>query len=201
MLAHVGQDARHAKHEPNIKVETFLPPRVSALRHDMAILDRKVLERRCFQTRVCFDAASGCELTDVLQAGRGRCRLLCAMGISNTMAYQALKSACDTVIYAPMLCVLFLGTRMRALQITQGKGDPPMFAQIAMQVCTWAVLIQTSLALAIPLFTGQAAQLDEDGNVVADGFNQSSTISLEFIEDKKVMLFYMTLIEIHTIEF
>ena len=29
----------------------------------------------CFQTRVCFDAASGCELTDVLQAGRGRCRL------------------------------------------------------------------------------------------------------------------------------
>ena len=75
MLAHVGQDARHAKHEPNIKVETFLPPRVSALRHDMAILDRKVLERRCFQTRVCFDAASGCELTDVLQAGRGRCRL------------------------------------------------------------------------------------------------------------------------------
>tara|TARA_Y100001978_G_scaffold201650_1_gene220524 strand:+ start:916 stop:2313 length:1398 start_codon:yes stop_codon:yes gene_type:complete len=29
-------------------------------------------------------------------------------------------------------------------------------------------------------------ELDEDGNVVADGFNQSSTISLEFIEDKKV---------------
>lgn len=94
------------------------------------------------------------------------CSFQDCMGISNTMAYQALKSACDTVIYAPMLCVLFLGTRMRALQITQGKGDPPMFAQIAMQVCTWAVLIQTSLALAIPLFTGQAAQLDDDGNVI-----------------------------------
>merc|ERR1719420_1334338 len=70
------------------------------------------------------------------------------------------------MIYAPMLCILFLGTRMRALQITQGKGDPPMFAQVAMQVCTWAVLVQTCLALAIPLFTGQAAETDEDGNVV-----------------------------------
>jgi len=89
------------------------------------------------------------------------------MGSTNTIAYEALKCACDTVIYAPMLCVLFLGTRMRALQITQGKGDPPFFAQIAMQVCTWAVLIQTFLALAIPLFTGQAAQMDEDGNVIS----------------------------------
>jgi hypothetical protein len=29
-------------------------------------------------------------------------------------------------------------------------------------------------------------ELDQSGNVVAEGFNQSSTVSLEFITDKKI---------------
>merc|ERR1719378_1626148 len=34
-----------------------------------------------------------------------------------------LESACTTVTYAPMLCVLFLGTRMRAIQLSQGETE------------------------------------------------------------------------------
>ena len=63
-----------------------------------------------------------------------------------------------------MLCVLFLGARMRALQITQGEGAPQSYAQSAMEMCAWSVLVQTLLVLAIPMFTGEVPETDEDGN-------------------------------------
>ena len=48
-------------------------------------------------------------------------------GVELTMlatAKDALESAKATVQFAPMLSVLFVMTRMRALQITQQKGAP-----------------------------------------------------------------------------
>ena len=35
------------------------------------------------------------------------------------------------------------------------------------------------------MILGNFKELDESGNVVEEGFNHSSTISLEFINDKK----------------
>lgn len=70
-----------------------------------------------------------------------------------TMASTALKAACDAVSYAPMLCVLFLGTHLRASQITLGKRGPQEWAETAMEVCTWSCLVQTCLVLAIGLFS------------------------------------------------
>merc|ERR1719191_198099 len=83
---------------------------------------------------------------------------------------QVCETAAMTVTYAPMLCVLFLGTRMRAIQLSQGETEkydlPQPFVKTAMQVCAWAVLAQVLLVLAIPIFTGETAvTTDEDGNV------------------------------------
>ena len=87
------------------------------------------------------------------------------MGVGKSSAERIWSTACDTVAYAPMLCVLFLGARMRALQITQGEGNPQDWCRIAMEMCAWAVLVQTLLVLAIPLFTGEIPEADDDGNV------------------------------------
>jgi len=48
-------------------------------------------------------------------------------------------TARDTVGFAPMLCTLFLGTWLRALQITGGTGTPPGWAQTFMYVATWCI--------------------------------------------------------------
>lgn len=80
------------------------------------------------------------------------------------------ETAASTVVYAPMLSVLFLGTRMRAIQLAQGETEkyslPQPFVQNAMQVASWAVLGQVLLVLVVPVFTGELnVPVDADGNV------------------------------------
>merc|ERR1719395_395332 len=72
-----------------------------------------------------------------------------------TAAKDAIESAKATVQFAPMLSVLFVGTRMRALQITQNKGAPQGWVQDGMYLASWAVLIQFLMCLLMPLFTGR----------------------------------------------
>merc|ERR1719355_522555 len=66
-----------------------------------------------------------------------------------------------------MLSVLFLGTRMRALQLSEGKPDdydlPQPYVKMAMQSCAWAVLAQTIIVLALPLLLGQSAKTSDTG--------------------------------------
>merc|ERR1719399_1365453 len=57
--------------------------------------------------------------------------------ITNTM--ENLKG---TVAYCPMLAILFVATRMRALRITDNKGAPQGWVQDGMYMATWALLIQ-----------------------------------------------------------
>ena len=47
-------------------------------------------------------------------------------------AKDAIESAKATVQFAPMLSVLFVATRMRALQMTQNKGAPQGWVQDGM---------------------------------------------------------------------
>jgi hypothetical protein len=77
----------------------------------------------------------------------------------------------DTVIsagislsLAPLLCILFVATRMRALQITQQLGDPPGWAQDCMLVAVFATCVQSVCCLLMPIFIGSACKVDEDGN-------------------------------------
>jgi len=83
---------------------------------------------------------------------------------------RMLETACTTVSYAPMLSVLFVGTRMRAIQLSQGNtekyGLPQWWVQAAMYYCANAVMAQVILVLLLPVITGEAAaKTDEDGNL------------------------------------
>merc|ERR1719271_939237 len=90
------------------------------------------------------------------------------MGIHKSVLYRSLDAACQTVSYAKMLTVLFVGVRIRALQITEGKGDPQDWAQSAMLMCSYAVVVQTVLVLGIPVFSGGEAQEDAAKKSTAD---------------------------------
>merc|ERR550537_323644 len=85
--------------------------------------------------------------------------------ITNTM-----ETAKGTIAFCPMLSILFVGTRMFALQLTNNKGAPQGWAQDGMYMATWSVLIQFLMVLAMPVamyfMEGELkqAELDEDGN-------------------------------------
>merc|ERR1719326_422576 len=83
---------------------------------------------------------------------------------------RIMETAATTVTYAPMLSVLFLGVRMRAIQLSQGQTEkyqlPQPWVQQAMYTCTYAVLAQVVLVLMMPVFTGEwDVKCDEDGNL------------------------------------
>merc|ERR1719247_2926379 len=77
-----------------------------------------------------------------------------------------------TVMFAPMLSILFVGTRMRALQLTKATdgtipptAGPQGWAQDGMFLSTWSCLIQVIMALVVPILTGAKPEMDEDGNL------------------------------------
>merc|ERR1719390_284714 len=78
----------------------------------------------------------------------------------NLPIQDILKTATLTVNFAPMLAVLFLGCRMRVTWLTQGKGNPPEYVQVAMYCATYSVLAMTLCVCVIPLFTGKVISVD-----------------------------------------
>merc|ERR1719375_2946480 len=83
---------------------------------------------------------------------------------------QILESGCSTVTYAPMLCVLFLAARIRAIQLSQGETEkyklPQPWVQAAMMVCAAAVLAQVVIVLVLPIFTGEMeVETDDEGHL------------------------------------
>merc|ERR1719498_1829717 len=56
---------------------------------------------------------------------------------------------------------------MRALQISDQKGQPQKFARQGMFLSTYAVMIQVFMVLLMPLVLGSAPKVDDDGNVVS----------------------------------
>jgi len=81
-----------------------------------------------------------------------------------TLMTQTMENAKSTVQFCPMLSILFVATRMRALQITDNRGAPQGWVQDGMYMATWSVLIQFLMCLVVPIMTGAPAQCDEDGN-------------------------------------
>merc|ERR1719159_775882 len=83
-----------------------------------------------------------------------------------------------------MLAILFVGTRMRALQLTNQKGAPQGWAQDGMYMATWSILLQFLMVLLVPICTfimeGAAVhpELDEDGNVDPTKFKSGGRIGL-----------------------
>merc|ERR1719478_1223686 len=87
------------------------------------------------------------------------------------IAIPTMDSARATVQFCPMLSIIFIGVRMRALQIRPASegGAPQGWAQQGMFLCTYSLLIQVLMVLGLPLFTRSAPKMDADGNVVPEG--------------------------------
>merc|ERR1719181_1194559 len=116
-----------------------------------------------------------------------------------TVAIGVFEAGQKTVMFAPMLSILFIGTRMRALQLAKAQdgtippeAGPPGYAQDAMFLCTWSVLIQVCMALLVCLLTcGGAPQMDEDGNVKKpEGGNFVVGIILDIIKYLSMLAMY-----------
>merc|ERR1719217_937812 len=79
-----------------------------------------------------------------------------------------------TVNFAPMLCILFVGARMRALQIDPQNGAPQGWAQNCFYLCTYSVMIQCLLVIAMPYVTQcNCKRGDSEGDVVFEGLSPS----------------------------
>merc|ERR1719174_2166164 len=76
---------------------------------------------------------------------------------------ELMLAAQATVAFCPMLAILFVGTRMRALMITNNKGAPQGWVQDGMYMATWAVLIQFLMVLVVGIASGGRVACDEDG--------------------------------------
>lgn len=91
-------------------------------------------------------------------------------GMQWSVFQRLFESAASTVNYCPMLCVLFLGARMRAEQLTNKDTEkfnlPDGDTQLAMTLSSFAILVQVLLVLLMPVFTGEySVPVDADGNV------------------------------------
>jgi hypothetical protein len=71
---------------------------------------------------------------------------------------SSLVMVTETVFFAPMLCILFLAARMRAVQLTHGQAEkydlPQWWLKAGMVTCTWAVLALTILAFLCTVLYG-----------------------------------------------
>jgi len=76
-------------------------------------------------------------------------------------AERALTACSETLVYGPMLCVLFIACRMRVEFLSDGKDQPQMWVQNCMYATTFAVLATCLMVLIIPFVTGTPLQLKE----------------------------------------
>jgi len=86
-------------------------------------------------------------------------------GFEWSLMTQTMENCTGVVMFCPMLAILFVGTRMRALMLTDSKGSPQGWCQDGMYMATWSLLIQFVMVLVTPCATGVPGQVDEDGNI------------------------------------
>merc|ERR1719201_1056878 len=104
----------------------------------------------------------------VIYTALGICRtVLDFQGVAHksSQVHAALKHASETMFYAPMVCMLFVGFRMRVLQLTKGTGNPPEYVQIAMRSVAYSILANTLVVLLIPVFSSSEVELEETGEM------------------------------------
>merc|ERR550514_2657762 len=83
--------------------------------------------------------------------------------IDSSKLTGALDGAIMTMYFAPMMAVLFIGARMRALQMDPINGAPQKWAQNCFYMCTYAVMMQCIFAVAIPLVVGGSIKKGDKG--------------------------------------
>merc|ERR1712182_180603 len=93
-------------------------------------------------------------------------------GFEWALLTQTMENCKGIVMFCPMLSILFVGTRMFALQITDSKGSPQGWAQDGMYMATWSLLIQFTMICLTPIATGAPGKTDEDGNIKLEPENK-----------------------------
>jgi len=102
------------------------------------------------------------------------------------------------VMYAPMLAILFLAARMRALQLTitvDGKvpptAGPQIWAQEGMYLSTWAVFVQVLMAYLVAAILGAGNSVRTDMTVTQDLKNTRTGLCLIVAKYCCVVLMYI----------
>merc|ERR1719258_118566 len=67
------------------------------------------------------------------------------------------------MFYAPMGCLMFVGFRMRVLQLTKGTGNPQDWVRMSMQAVTYSILANTLMVMLIPIVTAKEVKTDDEG--------------------------------------
>jgi hypothetical protein len=94
---------------------------------------------------------------------------------------KALKAASETMFFAPMVCMMFVGFRMRVLQLSKGTGNPQDWVRMSMQAVTYSILANTLLVLCVPLFTAKDIKTTKEGDLDPDGANPFENSALATI--------------------
>merc|ERR1719230_1813526 len=84
-------------------------------------------------------------------------------GAKNPKIEGVLLASSSTMNFAPMLSILFLAARMRALQMDPVNGSPQTWAQQCFYMCAYALMFQTIFAIAVPLVLGGKVKEGEMG--------------------------------------
>merc|ERR1719473_1617112 len=100
---------------------------------------------------------------------------------------ELMEDAKGTIAFCPMLAILFVGTRMRALLITNNKGAPQGWVQDGMYMATWAVLIQFLMVLGVAAamaFEGATSEVktDKDGTVTWEPTNKIANYVMQALK-------------------
>eukprot|EP00933_Yihiella_yeosuensis_P051642 TRINITY_DN49618_c0_g1_i1.p1 TRINITY_DN49618_c0_g1~~TRINITY_DN49618_c0_g1_i1.p1 ORF type:complete len:858 (+),score=154.57 TRINITY_DN49618_c0_g1_i1:88-2661(+) len=90
------------------------------------------------------------------------------LGAELKVAQDTVLAAGVSVTFVPMLSILFIAVRMRALQVSGQKGGPQPWAQDCMYACVFSTFIQVTCCLVMPLFTNTSPEVDHEGNSTYD---------------------------------
>merc|ERR1719165_11585 len=86
------------------------------------------------------------------------------------------------MFYAPMVCLMFVGFRMRVLQLTKGTGNPQDWVRMSMQAVTYSILANTLMVMLIPIVTAKEVKTDDEGMMDNEGANpfENSALAIAF---------------------
>jgi len=119
-------------------------------------------------------------------------------GMEWALMTQTMENCKGIVMFCPMLSILFVATRMRALQLTDSKGSPQGWVQDGMYMSTWSLLIQFAMVLITPCATGVPASVDEDGNIKWEPENKILFYAVVVIRALGFILLYVGVIVVIT---
>lgn len=103
-------------------------------------------------------------------------------GRANKRVMDTLSAATKSVIFCPMLSILFVGARMRALQLSQQKGSPQCHAQDAMFLATYATLAQLLMTLLLGVVSPAPIADDGNGSPTVSGGSKALMIAVECVK-------------------